>query len=249
MPPRKSTVDEVKEEVQQELAQEKIHQNMRFYGLVQDTPQEARKEIGAGRLKGYTDINPMWRIKKLTEIFGPVGFGWWTQNESFSFAEGKNGEVAVFCTLELVVVDPETEKESHPITGVGGNKFMLNENKGPYCNDEAYKSAYTDALSIACKALGFSHDIYYAKDRTKYSLAEDNIGSDEPSPEEHKAITDRIQKGIGLVTKDMDKEAKDKFTQDVIVKHIGGVNYMTCKDMSKLNALLNELLSLAKKTA
>lgn len=24
-----------------------------------------------------TDINPMWRIKRLTEIFGPVGVGWW----------------------------------------------------------------------------------------------------------------------------------------------------------------------------
>ena len=53
-----------------------IHDNMRFYGKVQDTPAEARKEIGAGRLKGYTDINPMWRIKKLTEVFGPVGFGY-----------------------------------------------------------------------------------------------------------------------------------------------------------------------------
>ena len=247
MPPRKSTVDEVKEEVAQELAQEKIHQNMRFYGQVQDTPQEARKEIGAGRLKGSTDINPMWRIKKLTEIFGPAGFGWWTQNEKYSFAEGKNGEVAVFCTLELVVVDPETQKESHPITGVGGNKFMVNESKGPYCNDEAYKSAYTDALSIACKALGFSHDIYYAKDRTKYSLAEDE--AKEPSPEEYKAIKDRIQKGVTIVTKNMDKDAKDKFTQDVIVKHIGGVNYMTCMDMTKLNSLLNELLALAKKAA
>lgn len=221
-----------------------IHDNMRFYGKVQDTPAEARKEIGAGRLKGYTDINPMWRIKKLTEVFGPVGFGWWTQNEEYSFEECKTGEVAVFCTLQLVVVDPETKQESHPISGVGGNKFVANETKGAYCNDEAMKMAYTDALSIACKALGFSHDIYFSKDRTKYSLAED-VAND-PSPEDYKTITDRIQKGVLLVTKGMDKEAKDKFTQDVIVKHIGGVNYMTCKDMSKLDALLKELLTMAK---
>ena len=250
MPPRKSTAEEVKEEVAKDLAQELIHKNMRFYGQVQNTPQEARKEIGAGRLKGYTDINPMFRIKKLTEVFGPAGFGWWTQNEEYTFQPCETGEVAVFCKLELVVVDPETDKESHPITGVGGNKFVANEKNGKYCNDEAMKMAYTDALSIACKSLGFCHDIYYAKDRTKYSLAEDEAGGNAgPTPEDFKAITDRIQKGIALVTKNMDKEAKDKFSQEVVVKHIGQVNYMTCKDMEKLNALLKELLSMAKKAA
>ena len=242
MAPRKSTETEAKENPQ-------IHTNMRFYGQVQDTPQEARKEIGAGRLKGYTDINPMWRIKRLTEVFGPAGFGWWTQNENFTFEECKTGETAVFCTLELIVVDPETKEASHPITGVGGNKFVANEKNGPYCNDEAMKMAYTDALSIACKALGFSHDIYFSKDRTKYSLAEDEAREEEPSAEEFQAITARIQKGITKVTADMDKEAKDQFTQNVVVKHIGAVNYMTCKDMNKLNALLEELLTMAKKSA
>lgn len=230
-------------------AKETIHQNMRFYGLVQDTPQDARKEIGAGRLKGYTDINPMFRIKKLTEVFGPAGFGWWTQNEKYVFEPCSTGEIAVFCTLELIVVDPETKEQSHPITGIGGNKFVANERNGPYCNDEAYKMAYTDALSIACKSLGFCHDIYYAKDRTKYCLAEDEENQSGPSAEDFKAITARIQKGIEMVTKDMDKDAKDKFSQDVVVKHIGQVNYMTCKDMDKLNALLKELLSMAKKAA
>ena len=240
--PAKKTTEETEVQVN-----DPIHQRMRFYGQVQNTPQEARKEIGAGRLKGYTDINPMWRIKRLTEVFGPCGFGWWTQNERFSFEPCETGEIAIFCELELVIVDPETGTESHPIKGIGGNKFVANEKNGKYCNDEAMKMAYTDALSIACKSLGFSHDIYYAKDRTKYSLAEDEAS--EPSPEAFKAITDRIQKGISVVTKSMTKEEKDKFTQDVIVKHIGGVNYMTCKDMTKLNALLDELLALAKKAA
>ena len=73
--------------------------------------------------------------------------------------------------------------------------------------------------------------------------------SSEPSPEDFKAITDRIQKGITKLTANMDKDGKDKFLQDVVVKHIGAVNYMTCKDMSKLNALLEDLLARAKKSA
>lgn len=249
MPPRKSTIDEVKADVAKELADERLHANMRFYGQVQDTPAEARKEIQAGRLKGYTDVNPMFRIKRLTEVFGPVGFGWWTQNEKYTFSPCETGEVAVFCELQLVVVDPETEKESHPISGVGGNKFVANERNGKYCNDEAMKMAYTDALSIACKSLGFCHDIYYQKDRTKYSLPEDEMNSNAPSPEDYREITSRIQKGVALVTKKMSDEEKDQFTQNVIVKHIGTINYMTCKDINKLKALLDELLAMAKKAA
>ena len=235
MPPRKSV--EKTEETNSTL-----HQNMRFYGKVQDTPKEARKEIGAGRLKGYTDINPMWRIKKLTEVFGPAGFGWWTQNEIFTFEECKTGETAVFCKLELVVVDPETEEPSHPITGVGGNKFVANEKNGPYCNDEAMKMAYTDALSIACKSLGFSHDIYYQADRTKYTALD-------PAADDPAALRDRITKGIAFVTKDMSTEEKDKFANEVITKHIGSPNYIACKDVDKLKALLDDLLSYTKKTA
>ncbi len=230
---------------------EQENSNIRFYRQFATTPESAKRTIGAGRLKGYTDINPMWRIKRLTEVFGPAGFGWWTQDEKFTYEPCETGEIAVFCSLQLVVVDPETHEQSHPISGFGGNKFVANETKGKYCNDEAMKMAYTDALAIACKALGFSHDVYYAGDRTKYSLEEDaakNSGGAEDI-EALQAITKRIQNGIGMVTKDMTEEQKAEFTQNVIVKHIGGINYMTCKDMNKLNALLKELLGLAKKAA
>ena len=50
--------------------------NMRIYNAVRAVPEEAKRAITAGRLKGKTDINPMWRIKALTELFGPCGDGW-----------------------------------------------------------------------------------------------------------------------------------------------------------------------------
>lgn len=243
MPPRKTVTEEVKEEPNA------IHQNMRFYGLVQDTPKEAQKSFNNGRFSG-TDINPMWRIKKLTEVFGPAGFGWWTQNVRYRFEDSEQTkETAVFCELELVVVDPVTNVESKPIYGVGGNTFVAQRKNGPQSSDEAMKMAYTDALSIACKALGFSHDIYYQADRTKYTAADISTGDTAPTAEDFKAVTDRIQKGIAYLTKSMDKEAKDKFAQDVVVKYIGSINYMTCKDLSKLEALKDALLDMAKKPA
>lgn len=50
--------------------------NLELYNKVRNVPQEAKKEIKGGRLKGMTDINPMWRIKTLTEQFGICGMGW-----------------------------------------------------------------------------------------------------------------------------------------------------------------------------
>ena len=48
-------------------------ENMDIYDRVRTAPQDALKPITGGRLNGKTDINPMWRIKTLTELFGPCG--------------------------------------------------------------------------------------------------------------------------------------------------------------------------------
>ena len=116
-----------------------------------------------------------------------------------------------------------------------------------YGKEVAYKMAYTDALSIACKALGFSHDIYYQKDRTKYTaLSSDDAPAAEVNTTE---IVSRIQKGINFLTKDMNNEQKDKFVMDVVVPKIGNPNYMACKDVVKLQALLDTLLTMSKAKA
>ena len=224
-----------------------LDQNMRFYGKVQDTPTEAQKAFNNGRFSG-TDINPMWRIKKLTEIFGPAGFGWWTQNEKFVFEPCEaTGEIAAFCTLELVVIDPETKEQSKPITGIGGNKFLVSQKSGKYCNDEAYKMAYTDALSIACKSLGFSHDIYFASDRTKYTMSGDSQPASTNIPAPTESIQDVIKKvdaHVRKLTANMEPEEKRKFANDVIIKHIGQANYLKADDPAKLKALLEALVKL-----
>ena len=53
--------------------------NLKIYNAVRAVPKEALKPIQAGRLKGMSDINPMWRIKALTEQFGVCGFGWYIE--------------------------------------------------------------------------------------------------------------------------------------------------------------------------
>jgi len=141
--------------------------NLFIYNKFRAVPPDAQKSIGAGKLKGFTDINPMWRLKMLTDMFGPCGFGWYIADE-YHWTETVANEVAAFCKVSLVVKHPETGEWSVPIIGIGGSK-LAGKGKGDGIDDEAYKMAYTDAISIACKNLGMAADIYYANDRTKYN--------------------------------------------------------------------------------
>lgn len=162
--------------------------NLRFYARVAHVPEEARKLIGAGRLKGKTDINPMWRIKALTETFGPVGFGWRYIIRDQRTMEAPDGTIKAFVDIDLYVRDPETGEWSEPIPGIGGNDFYRLDSSGPYANDECYKSALTDAISVACKALGVGSDVYWSTDTTKYTkLTDGAVWAHEPTPEEEKA--------------------------------------------------------------
>lgn len=145
--------------------------NLEIYDAVRKVPDEAKREIVGGKLKGKTDINPMWRIKTLTAQFGPAGKGWITENEHYSTLPGANGEVAVMCELHLRYY---TQGEwSGPVFGVGGSMLIQIEKGKLVTNDEAYKMAYTDAISVACKALGFAADVYWDRDPTKYSITDD----------------------------------------------------------------------------
>ncbi len=140
--------------------------NMTLYNAVRTPPPEALREIKAGRLAGKSDINPMWRIKTLTEQFGPCGVGWKYTIEKLWTEQGANGEIAAFALINLY--HRIGEGWSEPIPGIGGNSFVAKEKSGMYTSDECYKMALTDALSVACKALGVAA-VYWQADKTKYT--------------------------------------------------------------------------------
>ena len=163
--------------------------NMKLYEQARSVPDEALKPITAGRLKGMNDINPMWRFKRLTEMFGPCGVGWWYEvTEKHIVYDEITNQKAAFVDILLYFVDPESGAISHGIPGTGGSSFVAKEKNGPYMSDECFKMALTDAISVAAKSIGVAADIYFAKDRTKYSgsCEDDNAAPDkkkeEPEP-------------------------------------------------------------------
>ena len=154
-------------------------ETLALWNRVREVPATAKKPIEAGRLKGKTDINPIWRLKTLTDEFGPCGIGWKYVVTKREFVPGNAGEVAVFVDIDLQY--RTAEGWSEPVHGIGGRMFVVKEKNGLYTDDEAPKKAETDAISVAAKSLGVAADVYWDKDATKYT----------PRPEqEQKAVKD-----------------------------------------------------------
>lgn len=132
--------------------------NLDYYNKLKVVPQEALRQIQSGRLRGKHDINPMWRIKAMTEQFGVCGIGW-KYVITKQWAETFGSEVKAYCNIDLFIkVNGEW---SDAIQGTGGSSEVSMESKGAYVSDECYKMALTDALSVAMKALGVAADVYF----------------------------------------------------------------------------------------
>lgn len=141
--------------------------NLENWDKLARPPVDALKQIKGGRLSGMTDINPQWRYKAMTEVYGQCGQGWnyeivrtWTES-------GPDGQVCAFAQVNLFV------GQRAPIPGIGGSMLVAKESSGLRTNDEAYKMAITDALSVAMKMLGVGADIYMGRwDGSKYKDGE-----------------------------------------------------------------------------
>jgi hypothetical protein len=188
---------------------EMSEENLKVWNELKAVPAAAKKKILGGRLKGMTDIKPQWRLKMMTEQFGPIGIGWYYEPVE-RWTESYGTEISVHIRLNVYVkVDGEWSK---PISGTGGSMLIANEkiydneknlydtHFKPYHSDEAYKMATTDALSVAMKQLGVAADVYMGLSDSKYDKPEDNSTKppQEPSTqkfENYQKMTGK-QKGI-----------------------------------------------------
>lgn len=154
--------------------------NLRYYSYSKSVPKEALKPFKLNGMELY-DINPMWRIKILTEMYGPCGVGWYTRVINKHTEEVDDETIMAIVDIELYIkVDGEW---SMPIYGTGGNTLKKKTKMGTSVSDEGYKMAYTDAISVACKQLGIGADVYWGSDKTKYSQYYDHEAPKPTKPE------------------------------------------------------------------
>lgn len=167
---------------------EAVSSNLRIWAAGANVPDNATRPIKGGRLKNMTDISPIWRYRVLTEVFGPIGIGWKFNIVNQWLETAPDGTIKAFVDLDFFYLDSESGEWSEPIRANGGNSFYVNESNGWYVNDECFKMATTDALSVACKYLGIGADVYWSADRTKYSLSEEGeVMAHTPTEEEIRA--------------------------------------------------------------
>lgn len=191
---------------------------MEIYNAVRTVPENAKKPIYAGRLKGMTDINPMWRIQALTEQFGPVGIGWYYKTVRKWVEEGADGVKCAFVDIELYI--KHNNEWSMPIEGTGGNSFIAKEKSGLYTSDEAFKMALTDAISVACKALGFGADVYWQAGRSKYNPTPTGNGTQSKAPSQEVYISETQIKKIQNILRVFPK-ANRETTLNILLNEFG----------------------------
>ena len=208
--------------------------NLDTYNAVRVVPQEAKKTITGGRLKGMTDINPMWRIKMLTEQFGPCGIGWKYVIKDKRLETGSNNEIAAFMDIDLFVKYEGMWSEAIP--GTGGSMFVTKEKNGPYTSDECFKMALTDALSVACKALGFGADVYWEKDSTKYSSAAEHQKQEQQTIPPQQLVCADCGEPFKDVTLDDGKVCTAEYQYMNAIQKRGGAYCKACHEKRKAAA-------------
>lgn len=130
-----------------------------IWNKVKKPPQGALKPIQAGRLKGKSDISPIWRYQAMTETFGPCGVGWKYEITRTWTEDAPQDQRFVFVQLNLYFFYEGAWSEAIP--GFGGDIVLKKESAGLHLNDEAYKMATTDALGDAMKRIGVAADVYW----------------------------------------------------------------------------------------
>lgn len=203
---------------------------MRIYNAGRAVPDGAVKKItgGAYGKAGLSDINPQWRIEKMTELFGPCGIGWTWQPEEIRM---ENGLCLAHVTVRYRIDDgADYGQFSEPVHGYGGTAMgKMND------DSDVLKSTFTDAVSNALRYLGIGADVWYKPGRaaasnqfdTKYSAPPETKPAPQPAnqpatPQQLAQINslltpERIEKMLA-VYKIPDTAALTQAQADLIIK-------------------------------
>lgn len=195
-------------------------ENLRHWNALSKTDPKHTKEFQrAGGFRG-TAIKPIYAYQKMTEHFGPCGLGWGMDKPEFEVVEAA-GETLVFCTLPVWYA--LTENAQCYIFGVGGDKVTSKRKDGTVvADDEAFKKAYTDALTNALVKIGVSADVHMGMfEDNKYvsalkkEFAEEPASPPSPKPEAV-PTADQLKAQAEALAKKL-KEASNVFKLDQIM--------------------------------
>lgn len=171
-----------------------MNKNLNLWSELERTDQDYTKEFTRGGGFKGTQIDPVWRMRRMTEVFGPVGKGWGYEELKHVITDGMVFvQLRVWYTLdgEKLYTGPQ----------YGGTELFNRRSGGLVPNDEAFKMSVTDALGRCFLQIGLSADVYLGlfddnkyKEETAKIKAKDNPDlSDEAIAEFQSKIFERIE--------------------------------------------------------
>lgn len=170
-----------------------MSENTKLWDLLGRTdPAHTQKFTRGGGFKG-TAIKPMFSYRRMTEEFGPCGKGWGVGEPTFQVVPGDNREVLVYCTVSIWYRHEDAEAR---VYGVGGDKVVTHIKANEQYNrperwesdDEAFKKAFTDAVTNALKLIGVGADVHMGLfDDNKYVNTMREEFADTPAPRQESA--------------------------------------------------------------
>lgn len=140
--------------------------NLSIWNELAPVQKTACKEFKRGGWGG-TAINPAWIMKRLTDVFGPVGQGWGVEllDESFEkghMIEGTGTRVVVHVVRVQLWYSPSGKSvdRCYTIPQYGQTTFVGSNARGVFTDEEAPKKSITDAIGKCAVSLGLAADIY-----------------------------------------------------------------------------------------
>lgn len=192
-----------------------MSENIKLWDMLGRTdPAHTKPFRRQGGFSG-TAIKPMWAYKRMTEEFGPVGHGWGVGEPSFQVVPGPEGEMLVYCTASVWY--KYNDEVSQTVYGVGGDKVVGKNKYGLSSDDEAFKKAFTDAITNALKLIGVGADVHMGMfDDSKYVNAMREEFSDAP-PTKSSAALKREDAWANIMAQ-FEQDALDCHTMNALEK-------------------------------
>lgn len=127
--------------------------NLKLWKLVDETPKEYVKEVKFGRK--FNAIDPYYRIREATKLFGTFGNQWGVKNAKFEFQNDLN---LIIYTAEMWYSFKTDDLETQGVFPIQSSARL--KNKEGKTDEDCVKKVATDALTKGLSMLGFSADVF-----------------------------------------------------------------------------------------
>ena len=126
--------------------------NLAIWRAVETTDSGHTKPF-EGRKGGFsgTSINPTYRAKRATELWGPIGIGWGFDEVEHFIADGADGDKVWFSKVRLWYLH---NGERGEVVQWGATTFVGTNRNGRFTDEEAGKKSITDAVGKCLSLLG-----------------------------------------------------------------------------------------------